>query len=33
VIAITSVRPRPLYLLHARRAWRLSDSPNPRAVL
>src|SRR5262249_22647341 len=28
-----AVRPRPLYLLHARRAGRLLDSPNPRAVL
>src|SRR5262249_62166553 len=33
VIAVTAVRPRPLYPLHARRAGRLSDSPNPRAVL
>jgi hypothetical protein len=32
-MAITSVWPRPPYLLHARRAGRLSDSPNPRAVL
>src|SRR5260370_42594034 len=33
VMAITSVWPRPPYLLDARRAGRLSDSPNPRAVL
>jgi hypothetical protein len=33
VIAVTAVRQQPLYLLHLRRAGRLSDSPNPRAVL